>query len=200
MQFFSVSLCRRFHRRSRSHRNKRGCVHVLCCDFFSTRFCREWTTCPRKIAVTCVTVRSIKPAIHYSQTWRIGDEISFSPNKILLAKTRRTCCCTLFVVCHQFSAQMIFFRQKATLCSSTRPLPQRKSCLQCTAKKLFAKHGERLLYTICRTLFFRQKNRLLRKNWRQTTNIVQQHVRLVFAHNILFGAKMISSPIHHVCE
>ncbi len=32
----------------------------------------------------------IKPTIYYSRTWRIGDKIIFSLNKILLAKTRRT--------------------------------------------------------------------------------------------------------------
>ncbi len=56
--------------------------------------------------IDCLT---FKPAIHYSRTWRIGDEIIFSPNKILLAKMRQTCCCTLFVVCHQFLHGRWFF-------------------------------------------------------------------------------------------
>ncbi len=42
----------------------------------------------------------------------------------MLAKTRRTCCCTLFVVRQQFSrGRRFFFGWKNTLCSSTRPLP-----------------------------------------------------------------------------
>ncbi len=99
----------------------------------------------------------LKPAIHYSLIWRIGYKIIFSPNKILLAKTRQTCCCTLFVVCYQFSrVRWFFFRQKNTLCSSTRPLPRHKSCVQRTAKNLFAKHGKRLLYIIHRTSFSRR--------------------------------------------
>ncbi len=98
---------------------------------------------------------TVKPTIHYSRTWRIGDEIIFSPNKILLAKTRQTCCCTLFVVCRQFwHGEWFFFDEKILLCSSTRPLPRRKSCIQCTPKNLFTKHGKCLLYTIRRTLFF----------------------------------------------
>ncbi len=98
----------------------------------------------------------LKPTIHYSQTWWIGDEIIFLPNKILLMKMRRTYCCTLFVVHRQFSrGRRFFFGRKNTLCSSTRPLPRRKSCVQRTTKNLFMKHGERLLYTIRCTLFFR---------------------------------------------
>ncbi len=57
----------------------------------------------------------LKPAIHYSQTWRIGGEIIFSLNKILLAKTRRMCCCTLFVVRRQFSHGRQFFSMKKYL-------------------------------------------------------------------------------------
>ncbi len=49
------------------------------------------------------------PPIHYLRTWQIGDNIIFSPNKILLAKTRRTCCCTLFIVRHLFSCGGWFF-------------------------------------------------------------------------------------------
>ncbi len=62
----------------------------------------------------------LKPAIHYSRTWRIGDEIIFSPNKILFAKTRRTCCCTLFVVRRQFSHQRRFFFDEKILCVCQR--------------------------------------------------------------------------------
>ncbi len=40
---------------------------------------------------------------------RTGDEVIFSQNKILLAKMRRTYCCTLFVVCRQFSHGRRFF-------------------------------------------------------------------------------------------
>ncbi len=99
----------------------------------------------------------LKPAIHYSQTWRIGDKIIFSLNKILLAKTRRMCCCAPFVVRRQFlRSRQFFFRWKNTLCSSTRPLPRCKSCVQHSAKNLFTKHDERLSYTIRLTLFFRR--------------------------------------------
>ncbi len=35
-------------------------------------------------------------------------------------------------------------------------LPRRKFCIQRMAKNLFPKHGERLLYTIRRTSFFRR--------------------------------------------
>ncbi len=38
----------------------------------------------------------------YSQTGRIGNKTLFSRNKILFAKTGRTCCNTMFVVHHQF--------------------------------------------------------------------------------------------------
>ncbi len=62
----------------------------------------------------------MKPAIHYSRTWRIGDKIIFSSNKILLAKMRRTCCCTLFVVRHQFSHGRRFFFYKKILCVRRR--------------------------------------------------------------------------------
>ncbi len=97
----------------------------------------------------------LSPLIHYLRTWRTGDEIIFSPNKILLAKTRRMCCCTLFVVRRQFlRGRQFFFQQKNTLCSLTRPLPRRKSCIQRTAKNLFVKHGKHLLYTILCTSFF----------------------------------------------
>ncbi len=44
----------------------------------------------------------LKPVIHYSRTGQIGNETIFSPNKILFAKTGRTCCYTLFIVCCQF--------------------------------------------------------------------------------------------------
>ncbi len=98
---------------------------------------------------------TLKPAIRYLRTWRIGDEIIFSPNKILLVKTRWMCCCTLFHICHQFlRGRRFFFWRKNTLCSSTRLLPRCKSCIQRMAKNLFVKHGERLLYTIRHTLFF----------------------------------------------
>ncbi len=63
----------------------------------------------RKNEIGGETMKTLKSAIHYSQTWRIGDKIIFSPNKIFLAKTRRTCCCTLFVVCRQFSHGGRFF-------------------------------------------------------------------------------------------
>ncbi len=162
----------------------------------------------------------LKPAIHYSQTGRTGDKIIFSPNKIL-AKTRQTCCCTLFVVRHQrgrrffltkkilcvrwrdcypnanlaysirqktclrnmanafytlfavlrffvisslfrcylrivYSGQDDFFFDKKILCVSRRDHYQdaNPAYLQCTAKNLFPKHGERLLYTIRHTSFF----------------------------------------------
>ncbi len=57
---FSASICgiRQFHRISRGHWNNWGWVHVLHYDFFSTHRCEEQTTCPHKIAVTCVNVRS----------------------------------------------------------------------------------------------------------------------------------------------
>ncbi len=58
----------------------------------------------------------VKHAIHYSQTWRIRDKIIFSQNKILLAKTRRKCCCTLFVVRRQFSCGRQFFFDEKILC------------------------------------------------------------------------------------
>ncbi len=38
--------------------NKWGCIRVLCCDFFSTHFWGEWTTCPCKITVMCVNIVS----------------------------------------------------------------------------------------------------------------------------------------------
>ncbi len=104
-----------------------------------------------------------KPAIHYWRTGRIGNETIFSSDKILFAKTGRTCCFTLFVVCHQFLHKHIrhwehegisFFQRKTPLCLSKRPLPPHKSCEQCTAKNLFTKHGECLLYTILCTSFF----------------------------------------------
>ncbi len=63
----------------------------------------------------------VKPAIHYSRTWRTGDKTIFSPNKILLAKTRRTCCCTLFVVYCQFSrSRWFFFFNEKILCIRRR--------------------------------------------------------------------------------
>ncbi len=95
----------------------------------------------------------IKPAIHYSRTWRIGDEIIFSPNKILLVKTIRTCCCTLFVVCCQFSCgRRFFFLRKKILCSSTRPLPWHKSCVQRTAKTCSQNMANAfyILFAVCR--------------------------------------------------
>ncbi len=58
----------------------------------------------------------LKPAIHYSQTWRMGDEIIFLSNKILLVKTRWTCCCILFDFCCQFSHNRQFFFDEKILC------------------------------------------------------------------------------------
>ncbi len=55
----------------------------------------------------------LKPSIHYSRTWRIGNKIIFSSNKILLAKMRQMCCCTLFVVRRQFlRGGQFFFNEK----------------------------------------------------------------------------------------
>ncbi len=48
-----------------------------------------------------------KPAIHYSQTRRIGDKTIFSPNKILFTKAGRTCYYTPFVVRCQFLREHI---------------------------------------------------------------------------------------------
>ncbi len=64
--FFSASLCGRFRRRSRLHWNNWSCVYVLHCDSYSAHLCREWTTCPCKIAVTCVNVGSRIATIRYS--------------------------------------------------------------------------------------------------------------------------------------
>ncbi len=44
----------------------------------------------------------------------------FFANKILLAKTRRTCCCTVFVVWRQFSHGRRFFFDKKILCVHQR--------------------------------------------------------------------------------
>ncbi len=52
-----------------------------------------------------------KLAIHYSQTRQIGDEIIFSPHKILFTKTGRTCYYTPFVVRRQFSHKHIRHRE-----------------------------------------------------------------------------------------
>ncbi len=62
----------------------------------------------------------VKPAIHYLQICRIGDKIIFSPNKILLAKTRWTCCCTLFVVRRQFLCSRRFFFRRKNSCVCQR--------------------------------------------------------------------------------
>ncbi len=75
-----------------------------CCRKVSFRY--FWARCPG----------IDKPAIHYSRTWRIRDEIIFSSHKILLAKTRWTCGCTLFVVHHQFSRGRRFFFDEKILC------------------------------------------------------------------------------------
>ncbi len=58
LRFFPASICKRFHRRSRSHWNKWGCVYVLRCDFFSAHSWGEQTTCASKITVTCVNIGS----------------------------------------------------------------------------------------------------------------------------------------------
>ncbi len=102
--------------------------------------------------------RSVKPAIHYLQTWRIQDKIVFSPNKILLAKMRRTCCCTMFVVRRQFShGRQFFIFDEKILCVCRRDrYPDANPAYSVTAKNLFAKHGKCLLYTIRRMLFFRR--------------------------------------------
>ncbi len=66
MWFFFASFCGQFRRRSRSHWNKWGCVHVLRCDFFSECFWGERTTCPRKIVVTCINIGSRTASIRWS--------------------------------------------------------------------------------------------------------------------------------------
>ncbi len=91
---------------------------------------------------------SLKPAMHYSRTWRIGDEIIFSPNKILVAKTRRTCCCTLFVVRCQFSRGRFFLMKKYFEFVDETATPMQ------ILRTAFAKHDERLLYIIRHTSFF----------------------------------------------
>ncbi len=51
---FFQSICRWFRRRSRSHWNKWGCVHVLCCDFFL--HISLWRV--ENLSVMCVNVLS----------------------------------------------------------------------------------------------------------------------------------------------
>ncbi len=70
--------------------------------------------------LSLITASPVKPTIHYLRTWRVGDKIIFSPNKILLAKTRQTCFHTLFVVCRQFSHGRRFFFNEKILCVRRR--------------------------------------------------------------------------------
>ncbi len=72
-------------------------------------------------SLTSNGMKCFKPAIHYSQIWRIEDETIFSLNKILFAKTGRTCYYTPFVVHHQFSCEHIrswnfFWRKTLRVC------------------------------------------------------------------------------------
>ncbi len=94
----------------------------------------------------------LKPAIHYSQTWRIGNETIFSPNKILFAKTGRICYYTPFVVCRQFSHEHIcqwnFLKWKTTLCSSKRLTPRHKSCEQRVQWKTCSRNMANTHYTL----------------------------------------------------
>ncbi len=98
-------------------------------------------------------MRILKPAMHYSRTWRIGDEIIFSPNKILLVKTRRMCCCTLFVVRRQFSCSKLFFFYEKILCVRRRDRypdanpaysVRRKTCSRNMANSFYT------LFAVCR--------------------------------------------------
>ncbi len=64
-----------------------------------------------------------------------------------------TVCCSPSIFTRSYSPLRIFFWRKTPLYSSKRPPPRRKSYEQHTAKNLFAKHGEHLLYTIHCTSF-----------------------------------------------
>ncbi len=81
-----------------------------------------------------------------------------------------------------------------------------KRCLPCFANRVFTVrctqdlHRGSGLVDKYKVFFLRKIDHLLCENWWRTTNSVQQHVRLVFVNNILFGEKIISSPIRHVCE
>ncbi len=54
LQFFPTNIYGPFRRKSRSHWNEQGHVCLIRCDFFPTYLCREWTTCPHKIVMSCV--------------------------------------------------------------------------------------------------------------------------------------------------
>ncbi len=99
--------------------------HLFCNRIPRIWFCHGFRLCQNAALLThrhsfkslCSFIQGllrviVKPAIHYSRTRRIGDKIIFSPNKILLAKTRRTCCCTLFIIRRQFSRGRRFFFDK----------------------------------------------------------------------------------------
>ncbi len=117
-------------------------------------FRNKWE-CETHVRDVC-TVR-VKPTIHYSQTSRIGDEIIFLPNKILLAKARRTCCCTLFVVRCQFSRGRRFFFDKKIHCVPRRDRypnanpaysVQRKTCSRNMANTFYTLFAVRRFFVV----------------------------------------------------
>ncbi len=84
-----------------------------------------------------------KPAIHYSQTRRTGDETIFLPNKIFFVKTGRTCYYTSFVVRCQFLHEhirhweffltknsFVFIEETATSTQNPANSVRWKTCLQ----------------------------------------------------------------------
>ncbi len=55
------------------------------CDFFSTCFCREWTTCPPKILVTCINIGSRTARIRQSCVHILHGRMEFSQNNGLIS-------------------------------------------------------------------------------------------------------------------